>query len=237
MESDLFTQPEEQPLPRLEDGTDDREPEIVQANQRSGLKAIKHPEVQLVTWRRKLSRSLQDWLEHPDQSRLPDLRLLLYPAQLRLALETLLDKHGMPRDAERSELIDDIDGLVSVFADIAATDLVDVRLERVGHDACWKFHRDCVEARLVTTYLGPATEWIKPPYAEEALENQKQFQGPIERFRPHDVGMFKGSCADSGSGIVHRSPPIEGTGQMRLFLCLNKPSLASPMRWSGGPRY
>ena len=229
----MLTQPEDQPTPKLDADAADDEAEIVRTTTQQGLSAIRSPDVQLVTWRRALDGTLQTWLEQLDVSCLPHLRVLLQPQELRSAMEELLNACGMPKDEVRSNFIDDIDGLVSVFADIARTDLVDVRLECLDHDACWKFHLDCVEMRLLTTYLGPATEWVKPQYAEEALRTQKQFQGPVERFRSHEVGMFKGSCAGSGSGIVHRSPPIADTGQIRLFLCLNRQSAASPLPWSG----
>ncbi len=229
----MLTQPEDRSIPKPDTDAANDEAEIVQAQTRQGLSTIRSPDVQLVTWQRALDGTLRAWLEQLDVSCLPHLRVLLQPKELRSTMEELLDACGMPKDEMRSNFIDDIDGLVSVFADIAQTDLVDVRLECLDHDACWKFHLDCVEMRLLTTYLGPATEWVKPQYAEEALRTQKQFQGPVERFRSHEVGMFKGSCAGSGSGIVHRSPPIANTGQIRLFLCLNRQSAASPMPWSG----
>ena len=114
------------------------------------------------------------------------------------------------------------------------SDLVDVRLERVSHDSCWKFHRDFVEARLLTTYRGPGTEWVQPIHAERALRAQKRFKGPLEHVRGNDVALFKGNCAGPGSGIVHRSPPIAGTGCTRLLLALNRQSAASPEPWPGG---
>ena len=143
----------------------------------------------------------------------------------------------MPPGDMRNLLLSDVDDLVSAFARITQSDLVDVRLECVSHDACWKFHRDCVEARMLTTYRGPATEWVRPIHAKRALREQKRFKGPVEHLRVHDVAIFKGSCAGEGSGIVHRSPPIAGTGGTRLLLCLNKPSDASPEPWSETSRH
>lgn len=199
-----------------------------------GLAAINRPDMELVIWRRALPLCLQTWLEDMDASCLPDTRVLVRPGDLRRALQPHLDDCRMPKGDMRDLLIRDIDGLVSAFADITRSDCVDVRLERVNHDACWKFHRDCVEARLLTTYRGPATEWVQPIHAEQALREQKRFAGPLERLEDHDVAIFKGSCASPGSGIVHRSPPIAGTGRTRLLLCLNKRSTASPDPWASG---
>ena len=199
-----------------------------------GLAAIGNPGMELVIWRRALPLCLQTWLERMHASCLPDTRVLVRPGDLRRALEPHFDDCGMPPGDMRDLLLGDIDDLVSAFARITRSDLVDVRLERVSHDACWKFHRDCVEARILTTYRGPGTEWIQPIHAERALRAQKQFKGPIEPLRNNDVAIFKGSCAGPGSGIVHRSPPLAGTGCTRLLLCLNQMSAASPEPWSGG---
>ncbi len=198
------------------------------------LAVINKPDIDLVIWRRTLPLWLRTWLDRLDASCLPDLRILVRPGDLRCAVETQLDEFGMPPGDMRDMLIGDIDDLVSAFADITRSDLVDVRLESISHDACWKFHRDCVEARLLTTYRGPATEWVQPIHAEQALREQKRFKGPLEHIRSNDVAIFKGSCAGPGSGIVHRSPPIAGTGYTRLLLCLNKLSATSPQPWTRG---
>ena len=199
-----------------------------------GLAAIGNPGMELVIWRRALPQCLQTWLDRMDESCLPDIRVLVRPSDLRRAVEPHFDDCGMPPGDMRDLLLGDVDDLVSAFARITQSDLVDVRLERIGHDACWKFHRDCVEARILTTYRGPATEWVQPIDAERALREQRSYKGPLERFRVHDVAIFKGSCVGPGSGIVHRSPPVAGTGRTRLLLCLNRQSAASPKPWPSG---
>jgi len=223
MENDMRPQPEEQAFPYHEIDTADDEPDIVQATSRHELSAIKSDDVQLVIWQRKLPDTLQTWLENLDEQVMPVLRVLLEPAELRPAMETLLHGYGLPKGEMRDLLIEDINDLVAAFADITQSELVDVRLEYLNHDACWKFHRDSVEARLLTTYFGQATEWVPTEFAEQALHEQKEFQGPLERLDAHDVAFFKGSSASPNSGIVHRSPPIAGTGHSRLLLCVNEP--------------
>ena len=199
--------------------------------ERDGLASINGPGVELVIWQRQLPAQFRDWIDRLDASRLPALRILVQPNELRHALLPMLDECGMTASAMRDLLVDDIDDLVSSFADISGNDLVDVRLEAVGHDACWRFHRDAVDARLITTYRGPSTEWVQAPFAELALQEQKQYDGPLERLETHDVAVFKGSRSESGGGVVHRSPPVAGTGCTRLLLCLNEPSIVSPDPW------
>ena len=199
-----------------------------------GLSAIGKPGTELVIWRRALPLCLTAWLEGLEAARLPDLRVLVRPSDFRAAVEPKLEDCGLPAGDMRDLLIADAAALVGAFAQVTGSALVDVRLERVDHDACWKFHRDSVEARLVTTYRGPATEWVQPDQAARALREQKGFEGPLEQLRTADVAFFKGSRAGAGSGIVHRSPPISGSGETRLLLCLNKPSGVSPDPWQPG---
>ena len=201
---------------------------------RDGLAAIGEPGTELVIWQRSLPSGLREWIDQADANSLPDLRILVQPGDLRPALEPLLDGCGLAQGDMRDLLVEDIAQLVRAFADITRSDYVDVRLERVTHDACWKFHRDSVEARLLTTYRGPATEWVQKAHAERAIDEQRLFKGPLERLGDHDVAMFKGSRAGPSSGIVHRSPPIAGTGCTRLLLCLNQRTSASPDPWTQG---
>jgi hypothetical protein len=130
-------------------------------------------------------------------------------------------------DALAADIID----LGRRFADLFGLEAVDLRLEALAHDACWKFHRDHVPARLVTTYGGPGTEWVVPAFGARAVEEQKDYNGPLERLSAGDVAIFRGCQPGHDHGIVHRSPPVAGTGVTRLFLCLNLPSPASPPLW------
>ena len=132
----------------------------------------------------------------------------------------------------RDFMVNDISDLVYTFSCVAKTEIVDVRLEHIDHDSCWRFHTDVVELRLLTTYLGRGTEWVKPVHAENAINDQKQYSGPLERIMPNEVAIFRGKRASETDGIVHRSPPIEQTGNSRLLLCLNKKTEVSPLPWN-----
>lgn len=197
----------------------------------AGLKAITRPGVDLVCWQRELDRPLTSWIANLGNHLLPHLRLLVHPRDIQQALPAELDACGTPACLERDQLVADVQHLAKAFADITASPLVDLRLEAVDGDACWKFHRDCVEARLITTYRGAATQWVQPADGARAIRQQRDYTGPIEDMGVYDVAIFKGSCAGEGSGIVHRSPPIAGSGQIRLLLVINKRFDASPLPW------
>ena len=199
---------------------------------RAGLDSINAPDTELVIWKRSLASDLQDWIDRTDAASLPHVRLLIKPEEIRPALEPLLDDCGLRAGDMRDLLVADVTDLVIAFADITISDYVDVRLERVSHDACWKFHRDSVDTRLVTTYRGPTTEWVRHAHAQQAINRQREFRGPLERLGDGDVAIFKGNRTGPNKGIVHRSPPIAGTGLTRLVLCLNQRAEPSPDPWS-----
>lgn len=164
-------------------------------------------------------------------SRLPSGRVLVRLADAPAALIRLLDNSPLTDLPLIQSLLADMLDLTQRFAAIARTDRVDIRLDKLAHNACWKFHRDHVRLRLLATYRGPQTQIVPPSHAAQALAAQRAYLGPMESLRPGTVALFKGACAADDCGIVHRSPPIAGTGVTRLLLCLNLPSEASPRPW------
>jgi hypothetical protein len=195
------------------------------------LDAIRMPGVELAIWSRALPLCLLSWLEQLPAAHLPDFRLLVSPVHFPVASKSLLG--GLDRaDRKMAEILaGDMALLVDRFAELSATDLVDVRVERITTDACWRFHRDCVDLRLLVTYRGPATQWVDPSHAEEALALQERYDGPLGQAALGSVSLFKGCYGSDGEGVVHRSPPIHGTGKVRLLMCLNTPSRVSPPEW------
>ena len=167
----MLTQKDEV-IPPAYGSTTSRETGIRTCGSMSGLAAIGAPSTELVIWKRALPPQLRNWLNHIPVPVLPDLRLLIKPDELRPALEPLLNQCGLKAGDMRDLLIADLANLIQVFAGITASARVDLRLERVNDDACWKFHRDSVDARLLTTYRGPTTEWVKPSHGERAIREQ-----------------------------------------------------------------
>ena len=177
----------------------------------------------LVICQRVLPREVQEWLDALHVESLPVGRFEVSPANFQDAAGKLLDESGIPATFGRKFLIDDMCRLVQLFAKICNVERVDTRIEKINTDSCWKFHRDNVKLRLVTTYRGPATEWVSAEQAEAALLEQRDFSGPIQKLSSGDIAIFKGKQAVESDGVVHRSPPIAGSGISRLLLCLNTP--------------
>jgi hypothetical protein len=118
--------------------------------------------------------------------------------------------------AARSAFAEELRRLIRLFAAVADTTAVRVKLEVEREDRCRYFHTDRVGLRLLCTYLGPGTEWVPDEFADRSAlcsgDNAAIVPDPrqIRRLAPFWVGLFKGDLDRdcSGRGCVHRSPPI-----------------------------
>jgi hypothetical protein len=185
------------------------------------LARIDEPGVGLALWRRSQPGDLARWLASTSAGRLPRGRMLVRSRDIAWAFAE------MARPEAHALAIDMAD-LTERFCAIAATPQVDIRVETLSHDGCWKFHYDNVALRLITTYRGPGTQWVAAADGARALTEQRAYAGPVREIPCYAVGLFKGTATGSARAVVHRSPPIAGTGTTRLVLVLNLPSAASP---------
>lgn len=115
-------------------------------------------------------------------------------------------------------LVADVAYLATLYAKITQLDRIEVRLERITGNACWRFHADYVAVRLITTYAGQGTEWLDQETAGSLADDPN----PIaHQLATGAVGLFKGRVLAPVASIVHRSPPIDGTGEERLLLVID----------------
>jgi hypothetical protein len=180
--------------------------------------------VSLAVWTREAPAELAAWLDALPTEHLPDGRFVCAPAEVAAGLADLCDQAGLGDGRARALLIEDIARLAARFARIAGAERVDLRLEVLDHDSCWRFHRDVVGFRLNATYRGPGTQWPPLDLAARALRAQRRYRGVLNELPRFAVGLFKGVRRAGPAAILHRSPPIAASGTTRLFLCLNEES-------------
>lgn len=197
--------------------------QIVQGCSPCVLEEIHKPDVGLAIWHRSLPADLSAWLDRTLPSQLPDERLLVQPDNAEEEIQRVFDHAGTQSSASAAFLIADVSNLIARFANIAGVPLVDARLDVIHDNACWKFHRDFVPLRMLVTYIGPSTQFVKPGDEVRALRQQKRYAGALGTVPRFAAALFKGATARKGAGVVHRSPPIAGTGASRFLLCLNIP--------------
>ncbi len=178
-------------------------------------------DTELVLWHRHFDPSVQAKLNSLDAEEFPQMRVTVVPRTADVAIENeLRDWASRHKDLFES-LGPDIESLVARFSNVTGSHEIKLRLEAISDDACPLFHFDHVRARLVTTYIGPGTEWIPGVHASDALAKQDDYQGPIYQMPRFAVGLFPGSQSSYG-GLLHRSPRVAATGQHRLLLCLTE---------------
>ena len=189
------------------------------------LGCIDDADVELALWRRSLNAELSQWLDELPVACLPHLPVPVQVVDLVPAVHAACHAAGTPPGPMCDALLDDIAALACRFARIARSARLRVRLEVVNNNSCRRLHRDCLPLRLLCTYRGPGTVWVPPTHAAQALAAAADdYDGPFDHSATHDVAIFKG-CGFAGqaydSGIVHRSPRIEGSAITRLVLCLD----------------
>lgn len=136
-------------------------------------------------------------------------------------------------EAEQRWLMEDFATLLSRFSEIADTDRIRVSFGAVRTDQCRKFHVDYVRYRLITTYVGPGTEWLPdeavcrevlkapPECPKDANQKIVRDAAAIRYAKSGEILVMKGALHLNSNGVVHRSPPIEGSGQIRIVLSMS----------------
>lgn len=166
-------------------------------------------------WGREPSPSFQSWIDGLEPSQLPSMRAILRPGAVREAVGRQCETAGAPDGPERARLIDDISALAHSFVQIMRAPYLRVRLDVVTTNACRKFHIDAVAARLICTYRGAGTQY---GFSENGAEPGRIFTVPTGA-----PIVLRGALwpENPPSGLLHRSPPIAGTGETRLLLVLD----------------
>ncbi|PAU77203.1 DUF1826 domain-containing protein [Halomonas salipaludis] len=136
----------------------------------------------------------------------------------------------LPAPAEGAALIDDIRIVAEAMAYLFDTDTIGVRLRTLEGAMCPRFHVDNLAVRLVTTYAGPASEWLPESAVERAglgaphPGKPEALRDPaaIQQLGVGDLALLKGDgwIGNEGRGLVHRSPQ-PAPGERRLLLALD----------------
>jgi hypothetical protein len=134
----------------------------------------------------------------------------------------------------RDALAADLRALFDLFAAACGAPRLHAHFEALEGDGCRRFHVDYVALRLLTTYVGPGTEWLPegaldrealtpsdllPEVANAAIARDPR---RVRRARAGDVIVLKGEAwpGNAGRGAAHRSPPVEAVRARRLVFKL-----------------
>ncbi|KIC07549.1 hypothetical protein RA19_23600 [Leisingera sp. ANG-M1] len=188
---------------------------VLQARDASALPGIKQPGVAAAIWQRDPAPEFANWISGLPPEKLPKLRSLVGVDALEGCIQAACSLAGTPAGPERDMLAGDIAALGFLMSEIMETPLLHVRLEVVTTNACRRFHVDNMTARLLCTYLGAGTQ-LAQPGAEAAPLSVSSGSAVLLRGR-----RWPGK---EQTALLHRSPPIEGTGETR-FLAVIDPAM------------
>jgi hypothetical protein len=193
----------------------------------TSLSSILDDGVNLAVWNRQLPLHIADFASL--------LLSLNEPLAESLSLEMPDDEaepnlHGLASgfsDLEGYEgFIADVSWLVSAFACLLGARRIGVRLRVLDKAMCPRFHVDNVPVRLITTYAGLGSEWLK----EGAMDRRQLGQAAAEpqddtlihKIDSGEVALLKGEKwhGNEGFGLIHRSPRLD-PGERRLILTLD----------------
>ena len=199
-------------------------------NEISKLSEIYRDEINIAIWKRKLSGSLIASSEYVANEK-PNLEFseILQPKSVEQSL-----KFSIGSNIEMLPFFDDVSHLVFTFCNLFDQKKIWLRLDGLDHPMCPRFHTDKLKCRLVTTYVGPATQWIphhlvnrnKLGYGNEGKPDNESGLflnvNDIEQLDTGDVALLKGESweGNDGAGIVHRSPH-EKSKYQRLYMTID----------------
>lgn len=185
------------------------------ADKPEDLKTFLQPGCAAAILRRQPAPGFQNWIDELDPLQLPQGRIIVRPEAVLSAVTGLCDAASTPECNEREQLIGDVSDLSEIFAKLMRTPYLRLRLQAVKTNACRRFHIDAITARLVCTYRGLGTQYgISSDGNDPARVFSVATGAPI---------LLRGTLwpEKPASGLLHRSPPIEGTGKTRLVLVLD----------------
>tara|TARA_B100001540_G_scaffold298146_1_gene301423 strand:+ start:765 stop:1265 length:501 start_codon:yes stop_codon:yes gene_type:complete len=157
---------------------------------------------------------------------LADVRCSTAPETFDADLRALLCRQDLDPEAFRYWQAD-MCSLPRHFFTISHAREAQFRLATTDADDCRRLHVDRRRLRLICTYQGPGTQWLadaqvnRTALAQCAPNDAVLRHGEPSQFEPFWVGLMQGDPGNNGQGLVHRSPPIAGSGQVRVLFCMD----------------
>lgn len=194
-------------------------------DKRGVLDEIADQGVHTAVWRRNLSPAVATYARSLVDR---DGSLRLDVVEERSVLDRLPDGPG------REAFAADLTRSLRLYARAVGSAAFRAELGVVKTDKCRRFHVDYYRLRWVCSYVGPGTEWLEDPdvvaeVLDDGPRDHEAFNLALmrrpERLRRLDAGHVllmkgRGLPGPGFGGPLHRSPPIEASGQRRLVFTM-----------------
>lgn len=183
--------------------------------------------VNLAVWQRRLPAQIEDFasllLARGDplaESLSVEMAQLDEDAMVPSLLGAYADLHG------HAAFIADVTWLLRAFACLVDAKCIGLRLRILDKAMCPRFHVDHVPVRLITSYAGIGTQWLREGAMSRgrlgSADAEPQGMTAIEQAGTGHVLLAKGEKwhGNEGAGLIHRSP-APAQGERRLLLTLD----------------
>lgn len=178
------------------------------------LTAILEDDVNLAVWQRHLPSHIADFsaLVLSLGQRLTDERVVEVQENRPVVLTDLLA--GTQDLSGYEAFVADVTWLVEAFTCLVGARRIGLRLRVLQGAMCPRFHVDQVALRLLTTYAGSGSEWLRDLADADVADR-------CHRLAEGDVALLKGEnwSGNEGRGLVHRSPgATQDAGRLLLSI-------------------
>ncbi len=144
------------------------------------------------------------------------------------SISSIMDELSVKLDALHCRnLLEDIEYLLQRFQEVTHVNSFRLLLSAIDNNMCRRFHTDMNDVRLLCTYSGPGTLWLKEDNINrEALysfEDNARIvlnESDIQQAETGAIVLLKGARYPQpmARAAVHRSPTIEESNEERLLL-------------------
>lgn len=201
-------------------------PQQIVSNSWSDREQVLHEDVNLFCWNRSIVPEVQSYLVAILDTSPEPIRLSLNQTNLHDQIHEARVNWRQYSKLDSQPFWEDISLLVNDFLHFSESTSGTMHLRIIKDNACAKFHTDGYPLRLITTYIGPGTEWLPERATNRkglGKTNELIAKDPslIQSMNAGHVGILKGELPNKGQsskGIIHRSPEISHTGEKRLIL-------------------
>ena len=183
-------------------------------------------EVNLTVWQRRLRPHVAGFVQRLLALSEPLAESLTVEPDVNGEVETLALGMAYRDLAGHAGFVADVVWLVRAFSCLVEARRVGLRLRILDKAMCPRFHVDHVPLRLITTYAGVGSQWLRegtmPRHRLGDPACEPTLAPDIEQLMAGEVALFKGEKwqGNEGAGIIHRSPQV-APGERRLILTLD----------------
>lgn len=200
-------------------------PSFLISDQISTLREIKKESINISIWERQVNPEINQWIQPFLASDFRPCNIHTTTQTFKMDLEKALVDYQNLYPKGFQQMLSDADMLLQEFSKITQKTTFSVFWAIVKNGMCRRFHTDVNTLRLLCSYAGPGTQWVKPDNINLDLTHRAKanemiiHEDEIQQAKPFDVVILKGALQANPETppILHRSPPVDSESEKRLL--------------------